>query len=184
MKKRIAACALVMALAAVQTTSVFAYGSKGSSGTITTAVSAERENTAKANDGKTYGDAVVNFPTDNHTATAGLPQTTVNQINSINSGANLADTIKDVDLTGYNALGQTHAVVVTNKNTGAASLDSVLLTIYVPNLTQNAGTVQVLFYNNATGRWELLTPEMNDYASKTVTLRVTGSGTLSVVYKK
>lgn len=186
MKKKLAAYALVLALAAVQTTSVFAYGSKGSSGLITANgdVTLERQNTASANDGKVYGDAKINFPTDNNTATAGLPQTTVAQINSINSGASLADAIKDVDLNNYYALGETHAAVVTNKNTGAASLETVPVTVYVPNLVEGLNNIQILFYNNATGRWELLTPSAVNYAAKTVTLNVTGSGTLSVVYKK
>ena len=54
---------------------------------------------------------------------------------------------------------------------------------YVPNLVSNVNNVQVLFYDNATGQWQLIPAVKVDPVTKTVAVNVPGSGTLSVVYK-
>ena len=38
------------------------------------------------------------------------------------------------------------------EKTGATNMP-----VYVPNLVEGLGTVQVLFYNNMTSKWELIT---------------------------
>ena len=40
--------------------------------------------------------------------------------------------------------------------------------VYVPNLVEGLGTVQVLFYNNMTSKWELITPTSVDVANKMI----------------
>ena len=53
----------------------------------------------------------------------------------------------------------------------------------MPNLVSNVNNVQVLFYDNATGQWQLIPAVKVDPVTKTVAVNVPGSGTLSVVYK-
>lgn len=201
MRKKLVACALVMALAAASATTAFAYGSTTTGGTSSSSSggsssgssighaydpSGATGTTVNGTSGSASGANVTFFSNTNAAATAGLPAATVEQINGINSGANLAQTITNVEanvnLEGYNALGTTHAAVVADSN-GAAVATTASITLYVPNLTSELGTVQVLFYNNNTGRWELLNPTGVDAAAKTVVVNIPNSGTLAVVYK-
>lgn len=118
-------------------------------------------------------------------ATAGLPQAVVDAINAIDSGnVPLNEAVQDAELAGYNALVKTSALVVTEIGTQAPATGKVSQTLYVPNLVEGLGTVQLLFYDNATGKWTLITPDSVDYTSKKITAGFTGSGTFSVVYKK
>ena len=68
-----------------------------------------------------------------------------------------------MDLTGYNALVGTHAIVTkdaaTNAEKAGAGGSSLL---YVPNLVDGLGEVQVLFYNNLTGTWTVIQPNKVD----------------------
>lgn len=203
MKKRIAGLALVTLLVMAQASSVFAAGSTSTSTTVTNTSSATKsDNGSEIQTGtvtvngetvtvttNSRGEAVVGNTSvsfaNGSAATAGLPTTTVEQINAINAGQSLAESVSDVNLTGYNALGQTMAIVTKNNTTGAVD-DHVtaLVNLYVPNLLENLGTVQILFFNNATGRWELLTPVNINAAAKQISVYVPGSGTLSVVYRR
>ena len=117
-------------------------------------------------------------------ATVGLPETVVNTINGINSGSSLNETVPGVDLTGYNALIGTHAIMTREIGTDVEKLGSVQVPLYIPNLIDGLGTVQVLYFNNHTGRWELITPSRIDTASKTLWVTLPGSGTLTVVYRR
>ena len=117
-------------------------------------------------------------------ATVGLPEAVVNTINGINAGQTLSDVVPDVNLTGYNALTGTHAIMTRVPGTATEKMGSAQTPLYVPNLIEGLGTVQVLYFNNHTGRWELLTPSRIDYASKTLWVTIPGSGTLSVVYNR
>lgn len=128
------------------------------------------------------GDTAVGFAP-SAAATAGLPETVVSEINGINSGRPLNEVIPDVDLTGYNALTGTHAIVTMDANTGAVKTGNVEVSLYVPNLVGNLAEVQVLFYDNAKGQWQLIPAVKVDPVTKTVAVNVPGSGTLSVVYK-
>ena len=49
------------------------------------------------------------------------------------------------------------------EKTGATNMP-----VYVPNLVEGLGTVQVLFYNNMTSKWELITPTSVDVANKMI----------------
>ena len=117
-------------------------------------------------------------------ATVGLPETVLSTISGINSGNNLNETVPGVDLTGYNALIGTHAIMTREVGTAVEKLGSVQVPLYVPNLIDGLGTVQVLYFNNHTGRWELITPSRIDTASKTLWVTLPGSGTLTVVYRR
>ena len=117
-------------------------------------------------------------------ATVGLPETVVNTINGINSGSSLNETVPGVDLTGYNALIGTHAIMTREIGTDVEKLGSVQVPLYIPNLIDGLGSVQVLYFNNHTGNWELITPSRIDTASKTLWVTLPGSGTLTVVYRR
>ena len=128
------------------------------------------------------GDTAVGFAAST-AATAGLPENVVSEISDINAGKPLSEVVKDVDLTGYNALTGTHAIVTTDANTGSVKEGAVEVSLYVPNLVDNLANVQILFYDNATGQWKLIPALKVDPVTKTVAVNVPGSGTLSVVYK-
>ncbi len=117
-------------------------------------------------------------------ATVGLPETVVNTINGINSGSALNEVVPGVELTGYNALTGTHAIMTREIGTDVEKLGSAQVPLYVPNLIDGLGTVQVLYFNNHTGRWELIIPSQIDTASKTLWVTIPGSGTLTVVYRR
>lgn len=151
------------------------------------------------------GDKTVTFAK-GEAATAGLSQAVVNTIDGINSGKTLSGIITGydlttrkkedgtpnldingaprLDLTGYNALTGTHALVTKNAATGSVKDTATETVIYVPNLIEGIGTVSVLYYDNVSGHWLLLPVTKIDAKSKLVYVTVTGSGTLSVVYKK
>lgn len=129
------------------------------------------------------GSTAIGFA-DGTSATAGLPEGVVSNINSINAGKSLGEVIKDVDLTSHHALTGTHAMITMDAGSGAVKTGMVEVSLYVPNLLETLSGVQVLFYENATGRWQLIAPVRVDSVSKIVTVNVPGSGTLTVVYKK
>lgn len=89
-----------------------------------------------------------------------------------------------MDVSGYNALTGTHAIVTKDAATGAVKDTAAEVSLYVPNLVEGLTNVEVLFYNNVTGQWTLLPALKVDPVTKTVAVNIPGSGTLSVVYKK
>lgn len=115
---------------------------------------------------------------------ATLPAEVAETVNNINAGKPLQETVTDVDLTGYNALTGTNTIVTKDAATGQVKTGEVEISVYVPNLVENLGEVSVLFYDNATGKWVVLPVTRVDLASKVVSVKVPGSGTMSVVYKK
>lgn len=130
------------------------------------------------------GDTALEFVQGSGGAVSGLPETVVNAINGINSGQPLNQVIPDVDLTGYNALVGTHAIVTKDAETNAEKAGPVEVPLYVPNLVDGLGEVQVLFYNNLTGTWTVIQPSRIDAASKMIWFNIPNSGTLSVIYKR
>lgn len=115
-------------------------------------------------------------------ATAGLPSHVVDAINKINAGQPLNTTLNSPALAGYNALTGTHALVAKDPASSAVKTGSADVRLYVPNLVDGLTNVAVLYYDNVTGLWKIL-PAVVDPASKIVTVNVTGSGTLTVIYK-
>ena len=130
------------------------------------------------------GDIAIGFAKDPGSATAGLPENVVAAINDINAGKALSEVIQGVDVSGYNALTGTHAIVTKDAATGAVKDTAAEVSLYVPNLVEGLTNVEVLFYNNVTGQWTLLPALKVDPVTKTVAVNIPGSGTLSVVYKK
>ena len=213
MKKNVfAVITLAMALSVATVGTSFAKGSSSTSGSISGggsgngavaghgfgsgAGSAVTAPTASANGagiaggtqnaaGKTVigGTTAVYFRTDKNAAVAGLPEATVSQINGINNGQQLNNLIKDVDLTGYNALINTQAFIMEDTK-GNVITNVTSVSLNVPNLLNGINNVQILFYNNATGKWEVIAPTAVDFNNKLVTVNLPGSGTLSVIYKK
>ena len=130
------------------------------------------------------GGIAVHVIKDENSAVAGLPANVVSGINTINTGAALNTVTSDVDLNGYNALTKTKAVYMTTNKDGNRVETSAEVSISVPNLVEGLGTVQVLYYNNTTGKWQLLPVLKADYVKKTVIVNLPCSGTYSVVYKR
>ena len=130
------------------------------------------------------GNTALEFVQDSGNAVAGLPESVVSAINGINSGRPLSEAVPGVDLTGYNALIGTHAIMIKDAATNTEKTGLVEVPLYVPNLIGGLGDVEVLFYNNMTGIWQLIKPTRVDAESKMLWFGVPGSGTLSIVYKK
>lgn len=193
MKKKIATMAAIFVFAALQT--VCTYGAS-SPGTGTVISSGQGNNAVQIGTGQTttvetnsrgqavIGNTALEFVQDSKSAVAGLPETVVNSINGINSGRPLNEVISDVDLTGYNALVGTHAIVTKEAASNVEKTGQVEMPLYVPNLTEGLGDIEVLFYDNMTGLWKVIKPNKVDPASKTIWFNIPNSGTLSVIYKR
>lgn len=123
------------------------------------------------------GDTGIEFVQGSESAVSGLPETVVSTINAINTGTGL-------DLSGYNALVGTTAVMTYQAGTRVEKTGATNMPVYVPNLVEGLGTVQVLFYNNMTSKWELITPTSVDVAKKMIHVTIPNSGTFSVIYKR
>lgn len=123
------------------------------------------------------GDTGIEFVQGSESAVSGLPETVVSTINAINTGTGL-------DLSGYNALVGTTAVMTYQAGTRVEKTGATNMPVYVPNLVEGLGTVQVLFYNNMTSKWELITPTSVDVANKMIHVTIPNSGTFSVIYKR
>ncbi|MGN0404875.1 MAG: hypothetical protein ACI4F1_06615 [Bariatricus sp.] len=212
MRKKIATMVLAAAMVLSQTVCVLAAGStttspviadgSGQSGSLTSSTSAGNDTVhigigqQSAVSGESaavqtnergeavVGDTALSFVQGSDHAVIGLPESVVNSIQGINSGLPLENLITDVDLAGYNALIGTHAIMTKAAATGAEKTGNVEFPLYVPNLIDGLGDVEVLFYDNSIGRWVMITPDRIDTASKTVWMTIPGSGTLSVIYRR
>lgn len=114
---------------------------------------------------------------------AGLPETVVSSINSINTGTDLATAVGNPDLAGYAALTQTAAVVLQDTTTKDVATKEATVTLYIPNLIEGLQNVKILYYENATGLWKVVDPAAIDFSKKTVTFTMFGSGTVTVIHK-
>lgn len=130
------------------------------------------------------GDTGIEFVQGSESAVNGLPEEVVSSINAINAGSSLAEAGTGLDLSGYNALVGTTAVMTYQAGTRVEKTGATNMPVYVPNLVEGLGTVQVLFYNNMTSKWELITPTSVDVANKTIHVTIPNSGTFSVIYKR
>ena len=207
MKKRCAGVMLAMALVASQSFCVLAAGSvqggstgghasnTSSSSSSTTTTTTTSSSTASqgptgfatggstASNSATVGDKSLSFAT-GEAATAGLPAAAVETIRAINQGSDLAAVVSGVDVNGYAALTETQAIVVKDAATQNVATGNVEVTLYVANLVENLNNVQLLFYDNVTGQWKVIQPTKVDFATKQLTVSISGSGTYTVIYKK
>lgn len=103
-----------------------------------------------------------------------------NQISQVNEGlASVQSLPSDADLAGYNPL-----VRIQNMQTEAQTNGQpTQFSIYVPNLVENLNDVQILILNPGTGKWELVAPTGVDAGTKMVTVSLTFTGPMTVVYK-
>ena len=196
MKKRAVMAAMVAALVLSQATTAFAAGSTSSGGSGRATVSATyadevsvtlNGNTTTPNYGgeASNGATSVAFVKGETHAVAGLPNGIVDTINAINRNkADLANVGTGLDLKGYNALIGTHAIMTYQAGTQVEKTGDVSIDLYVPNLVDGLGNVEILFYNNMTGRWQLIKPASVNTKTKVVTVTIPNSGTISVIYKK
>ena len=214
MRKRITTIALAAALAASQAVISYAANSPGTGpvigdnggdsdydigervdrvlgkGTIGTAqgvntVQISRTGVTTNSKGQVIvGDTALELIAGDERAVAGLPESTVTTINGINSGSPLSGVVPGTNLDGYNALISTHAIVTKDAATDTEKAGMVEVPLYVPNLVDGLGEVQVLFYNNLTGTWTVIQPNRVDAASKTIGFNIPNSGTFSVIYKR
>ena len=130
------------------------------------------------------GNTALEFVQDSGNAVAGLPESVASAINGINSGRPLNEAVPDVDLTGYNALVGTHAIVTKDAATNAEKTGAVEVPLYIPNMVDGLGDIEVLFYDNMTGTWKVIKPNKVDIGSKMIWFEVPNSGTFSVIYKR
>ena len=130
------------------------------------------------------GHTALEFVQESGNAVAGLPESVVSAINGINSGRPLNEAVPDVDLTGYNALVGTHAIVTKDAATNAEKTGAVEVPLYIPNMVDGLGDIEVLFYDNMTGTWKVIKPNKVDIGSKMIWFEVPNSGTFSVIYKR
>ena len=212
MRKRITTIALVAALAASQAVISYAANSPGTGpvigggdsdydigervdrvlgkGTVWTAQGVNTVQISKTgittnSKGQVIvGDTALELIAGDERAVAGLPESTVTTINGINSGSPLNGVVPGTNLEGYSALISTHAIVTKDAATDTEKAGMVEVPLYVPNLVDGLGEVQVLFYNNLTGTWTVIQPNRVDAASKTIWFNIPNSGTLSVIYKR
>ena len=196
MKKKIAIVMLSAALAASQGVTAMAARSSSSSSSVYTDSTSSSTNSEPtgflastgtlSDNGRSIsiGDSKFHMVAGKKDSVARLPQSIVNSIDSINSGKELTQAGTGIDLTGYKALVQTTAMMLFEKGTKVEKKTPSEIPLYVPNLKSNLGTVQILFYNNFNGRWQLLTPTSIDYSKKQVKFNLPCSGTYTIVYKK
>ena len=115
--------------------------------------------------------------------TAGLPEAVVAAINGINGGTAPAAAIGNAELEGYAALTTTAAVVLQDTTTKTVANQEATVTLYIPNLVEGLQNVKILYYENATGQWKVVDPLAIDFNKKTVTFKMYGSGTVTVIHK-
>ena len=76
------------------------------------------------------GDTALEFVQGTDAAVAGLPKPVVDAINGINSGRPLSEAVPGVDLTGYNALIGTHAIMIKDAATNTEKTGLVEVPLY------------------------------------------------------
>ncbi len=121
-----------------------------------------------------------------------VPDEVFEQITRINSGELLAEVVDLEGLEGYFALTGTSTVVAEAKEEGGSTetkedgsaAKQGTLTLHVPNLLAGLEDISVLFYGNEAGEWKLIPANKTDMEAKTVSVTLTGSGTLAVVYRR
>ena len=86
-------------------------------------------------------------------------------------------------LEGFNALTKTDAIAVRDTKGNISDTDT-RLRLNIPNLAGNLGSIKILYYANATGRWAILDTSSVDVENKNLSFTAPGSGTFTVIYKK
>ena len=129
------------------------------------------------NNGAATGNGSVTFATDtNALREAGLSWDMIDKINTINAGTEaLYRTIGTNNLVGYVPLAPVQTALAGN---------GVSVNLYVPNLVEGLNDVQILYYNQASKAWELMAPSSINYATKEISVTLSGTTPFTIVYKK
>ncbi|MCD8371010.1 MAG: hypothetical protein LUC94_11955 [Clostridiales bacterium] len=111
--------------------------------------------------------------------TNGLPESVVETINSINGG-NLS--APGVDLSGYQAVTGTIPVFLKDAVTLEEVVRNTEINMYVASMPAD-GITAILFYNNFTQTWSLISPTSVDVAKNIVRFVVPCAGTTVMLTK-
>lgn len=117
-------------------------------------------------------------------ARAGIPEQVLTQIEDINSGKPLDEAIGSEALKDYYALVATYDIIARNPDSREEATGRGSLTLYIPNLLKGLSDVSALFYDKAEGEWKIIPAEAVNTDAKTVTVTLTGSGTMTVIYRR
>lgn len=113
----------------------------------------------------------------------GLPEEVAAQMEQINAGGLLKEIVGLDELEGFYALIGAKQILAVDPDTQEEVVGSGKLTLYVPNLLKSLADVSVLFYDKADSRWRIIPAEQTDTEARTVTVTLTGSGVLTVIYR-
>jgi len=115
--------------------------------------------------------------------THGLPAHIVANIDALNSGKTASEVFGStigVDLAGYERVGNTRAVILTDYTTGLTNTGTEFF-VEVEPLDVN-GTYAVVYYDNHTGRWNFM-PVSVDPTTKLIKMYLPGSCTIQLLRK-
>ncbi len=109
-----------------------------------------------------------------------LPDSVKENINAINAGTLSAP---GLDLSGYQAISGTIPVFLRDATTQEEVIRNTEVSLYVSSISES-GVDAILFYNNHTQAWSLLTPTSVDTANNIVRFVVPCAGTTVMLVRK
>ena len=132
--------------------------------------------------GVAIGNVHVHFAND-YAETAGLPEYIVADIDALNSGKTAKEVFgmsTGVDLTGYERVGNTRAVILTDQTTGLTNTGTEFIVEVEP--LDATGTHAVVYYDNHTNLWNFM-PVTVDPTTKLIRMYLPGSCTIQLLRK-
>lgn len=132
--------------------------------------------------GVAIGNVHVHFAND-YAEIAGLPDYIAADIQALNSGKTASEvfgTSTGVDLTGYERVGNTRAVILTNQTTGLTNTGTEFVLEVEP--LDATGTYAVVYYDNHTNLWNFM-PVTVDPNTKLINMYLPGSCTIQLLRK-
>lgn len=132
--------------------------------------------------GVAIGNVHVHFAND-YAEIAGLPDYIAEDIKALNSGKTASEvlgTSTGVDLTGYERVGNTRAVILTNQTTGLTNTGTEFVLEVEP--LNAAGTYAVVYYDNHTNLWNFMPVTVNPN-TKLINMYLPGSCTIQLLRK-
>ncbi|MCD8371579.1 MAG: hypothetical protein LUC94_14885 [Clostridiales bacterium] len=109
-----------------------------------------------------------------------LPESVKENINTINNGTLTAP---GLDLSGYRAISGTIPVFLRDAATQEEVIRNTEVSLYVSSISES-GVDAILFYNNHTQGWSLLTPTSVDTTNNIVRFVVPCAGTTVMLVRK
>lgn len=132
--------------------------------------------------GVAIGNVHVHFAND-YAEIAGLPEYIVDDIVALNSGKTASEVFgmsTGVDLTGYEKIGSTRAVILTDQTTGLTNTGTEFIVEVEP--LDPTGTFAVVYYDNHTNLWNFM-PVTVDPNTKLINMYLPGSCTIQLLRK-